>query len=103
MSSFSRYPARVYRDGQLVTNRGAVVVADGRVRVAAFTADKKGVDVVLDLSGVESIEPHISRKVLLHMSDGGELSIEKGDGCSCSNPLQRWYMTERGVPARSGS
>lgn len=93
----------MYRDGDLVTNRGAVVVDGARVRVAAFTADKKGVDVVLDVTGVESIEPHISRKVLLHMVDGGVVTVEKGDGCSCRNPLQRWYMNERGLPARSGS
>lgn len=103
MSSYSRYPARVYRGDELLTNRGAVVVTDGRVRVAAFTADKKGVDVVLDEAGVESIEPHISRKVLLHMSDGETLTVDKGDGCSCRNVLQRWYMDERGRPARSGS
>lgn len=103
MTALARYPARVYRGDQLVTNRGAVIVDRGRLRVAAFTADRKGVEVVLDLEGVRAVEPHISRAVIVHFDDGSTVNVSKGDGCSCSNPLRRWYNEHRGLPARSGS
>lgn len=103
MAQVSRYPARVYDGEQLVTNRGAVIVNDGRLIVAAFTADKRGVQIVLERAGVNEIEAHISRATLLHFHDGSTIKIQKGDGCSCRNVLQRWYREQLGAPARSGT
>lgn len=108
MTTYSRYPTRVdiERDGQRqnVTMRSAVVVQDGRARVAAFVANspRKGVEVILDKQGVVEVQAHISRQVAIVFDDGETWWVDRGDGCSCHNELQRWYTRERGRPARSG-
>lgn len=89
MDDFARFPARVlFSDGRLI-KKGAVVVANGRARIAEQTPSKV-VNQLLDAE-VESVERLADRTTLLTFPDGLTARIGKGEGCSCGSPLKTWY------------
>lgn len=91
MDAYDRFPARVlFSDGRLL-RKAAVIVRDGRARVAEKAGD---VQVVLDRRDVESIEQQPDRTTVVTFAGGDTIRIGKGDGCSCGSPLKTWYVAE---------
>lgn len=86
--TFSRFPARLVTSAGQRHDPAAVVVTGERVVVAV---DKRSPRVVADRRDVVRVERLISRATEIEFADGEVWTVTKGQGCSCSSPIKRWY------------
>ena len=87
-----RFPASVrHMESGHTWRKTAVVLRGGRLQVAERIGASQEVDVLIDKPAVEA-QALMDRTVLVTTDDGAEYLIDKGDGCGCHSPLQRWYQ-----------
>jgi hypothetical protein len=98
--NYSRVPARVTGSDGLSVNRAAVVVIDGRAKLAR-RANVGGVEVLGEMDVADLTVAN--RKATIVGTNGVTWEVSKGDGCGCRSPLTAWVNAEVGVPRRSGS
>lgn len=97
--NYQRIPVRVEGSDGLSVNRAAVVVVDGRAKLARRTG--LGVEVIGEMDVADLTIAN--RKATIIGTNGVTWEVSKGDGCGCRSPLTAWVNEQAGVPRRSGT
>jgi hypothetical protein len=91
MLTYSRFPARVLTSDGTELNRCAVVVIDGRARIAVQSPSgamgaADAIQTIAELDG--AVLALAGAKSRLEAPDGQWWEVSEGDGCGCRSPLQ---------------
>lgn len=96
--NYSRIPVRVEGSDGLSVNRAAVVIVDGRAKLAR-RGGESGVEVLGEMDVADLTVAN--RRATIVGTNGVTWEVSKGDGCGCRSPLTAWVNTEAGIPRRA--